>query len=240
MDIIKRQINDIANKVKDADGRLKAESGTLNETENYANQTGLSRRDLLKRTAGVLGAYALGGGVLEVVNSAFAGNSKAEQYFRKGFKLAEQGKYESALEMYKKGHDIDPTVNIFPKFKNKQAERLYEDAFKISNKDPEKSLEMFNKALKLEPTNPITYNEIGNVYIRQKKIDKGFNFFKQALQLEANYLPAIGSLGYYNTKQRMHEKAFFWNQLYLVLEPNTKYKKDILKDIEINKKYLSN
>lgn len=169
---------------------------------------------------------------------ARAADSRAMEYFRKGFELAEQGKYEEALKAYEEGKRIDAKVEKFPQFRLKEAREIYERGFSIRTKSPSQAIELFARAAEIEPANPQTYNNIGWLLIDLGRTEESIGYFKKALALQPNYSPSIGGLGKVLTETNKHRDAYFWNSAYVLLETNPSFRRIGEQRIDINKKNL--
>jgi tetratricopeptide (TPR) repeat protein len=167
----------------------------------------------------------------------YAEEANAAIFFKKGLKLAEQGRYEEALEMYREGLEINPEVETFITLNNPEAIRYCNEA--KTSKNLSLAISNFEKASRLEPGNPFIYREMGATYAANGRIDEAVESFKKALSLVSNYLVPVVDLGFYLTRAERHEEAYFWNRLHLILDPETFVREEVLKDIERNKDALN-
>lgn len=210
---------------------------------DMANQDsgGLTRRHFLGLTGRVVAGTAVGSAALSALSplEARATDQRAMEYFRKGFQLAEQGQYEEALEMYKKGKEIDGTINKLPAFKTKKAGELYDLGFSLEGKDSQKAIMYYSQAIVLDPDNPMPYHQTARLLAENIKPEKWSAYFKKAISLQPNYTPSIGDFGRNLTKAGRHQEAYFWNRVYFLLEPKETLRADIVSYIIENKKSLN-
>ncbi|MDF1498677.1 MAG: tetratricopeptide repeat protein, partial [Patescibacteria group bacterium] len=69
------------------------------------------------------------------------------------------------------------------------------------------AIKKYNRAIELEPTNPILYTELGKVLILSDQVDLAITEFKKALSLKKNYVEAGLQLGLAYEKQGDNQKA---------------------------------
>jgi len=170
-------------------------------------------------------AVALVACAISSPSEAGATDQKAMGYFRKGFELAQEGKYEDALQMYRIGKQLNPAVVRVPKFKNAEAEQLYVAGYAIRKTDPEKAIKLYKQSMELEPDSPLSYNQIGRALAEQAKYGEAFNYFKKGLSVKPNDPSIIGNVGDYMTRVGNHNEAYFWNRVHILLDPNSPAKR---------------
>lgn len=69
------------------------------------------------------------------------------------------------------------------------------------------ALDMYNKALQLEPSNPALWNEIGQVYVMKNDLDKAKESFKKATDLRDQYIDPHYYLALINDRQGDKQSA---------------------------------
>ena len=55
------------------------------------------------------------------------------------------------------------------------------------NKELEKAIDSYEKALEIDPTFANRWNNLGNVYYDKKEYDKAFECYEKAFELDPNY-----------------------------------------------------
>jgi len=84
------------------------------------------------------------------------------------------------------------------------------------------ALDMYNKAVQLEPTNPTLWNEIGQVYVLKNDLDKAKEAFKKAIDLRPQYIDPHYYLALIYDKQNDKQQAIAELQTILsLLNPTT-------------------
>lgn len=136
----------------------------------------------------------------------------AQDYFRRGYRAAEEDRREDAVNEYTEAIKLDP--DYIPAYNNRG--NLYRDlnehekAFKDFNKaieldplyakaynnrgllyqdlrDRENALQDYNKAIELNPQYIYAYNNRGVLYEAWKEFDKAVEDYTQAIQLDPKY-----------------------------------------------------
>jgi len=69
------------------------------------------------------------------------------------------------------------------------------------------ALDMYNKALQLEPSNPVLWNEIGQIYVVKNDLDKAKEMFNKAVDLRPQYIDPHYYLALIDDKQGDKEGA---------------------------------
>lgn len=97
----------------------------------------------------------------------------AEEYFYEGNKLYKQKKYDEAIICYEKSIDIVPKENTYIRLAvaYKEKKCLY------------KSLESFQKALKLNPNSTYAYISIGNLYSDNGYYEESIEYYNKTIEL---------------------------------------------------------
>ena len=65
----------------------------------------------------------------------------------------------------------------------------------VSEKQFDKAIEAYEKALKIDPQSPILLTELAVIYLRQGKIDPALKLAEQSIQSAPDYAPAYLLLG---------------------------------------------
>gem|GEM_PF-1921586 len=94
--------------------------------------------------------------------------------YNQGRRLYEQGKYDEAIDIYKKCIEKDPA------FDNAYGSlgRVYYELKKYSEAVP-----LFRKAIELNPSDPFYYNELGVNYARLGQREKAIEVTRKAVEL---------------------------------------------------------
>ena len=104
-----------------------------------------------------------------------------------GMVLLEQGKFEDAVRHFSRTARIKPS-------EASNAEVHIGVAFD-GRGQPEKAIDRFTEALRLNPNNASAYSSLGIVLFRQGEIDRAIHHFKEALRVNPGYAPAHNNLG---------------------------------------------
>ena len=83
-------------------------------------------------------------------------------------------------------------------------------------------MEEYSKALELNPTYPLTYNNIGNVYLETGQYDAAIRFYKKAIRLDPNRAAFYANLGKAYRNKGLHQEAMDVFKKALELEPGYK------------------
>lgn len=85
------------------------------------------------------------------------------------------------------------------------------------------------KALSLEPTNPVAYNNLGATLLGVNKLKEGEQAFETALVLDKNNVDALSNLATLAQQRGDNEAAVvLFNNLLANLDPNTSFAKEVL------------
>lgn len=122
----------------------------------------------------------------------------AEKYTNRGIALADELKYDTALDMYNKALKLN----------TKYATAYYNrgEAY-FEKEDYDKALEDFNSAITLKPEYAEAYCSRGNVYFEKIEYDKANDEFNQALKLNSDYYRAHIGLGNVYNMECDYDKA---------------------------------
>ena len=84
------------------------------------------------------------------------------------------------------------TTDIAPKNAANWSVRgfVYSQMVNVLEGSDEWAIKSYEEALKLEPTNPYIYTELGKVYLAKKETEKAREQFQKALSLKSDYAPA--------------------------------------------------
>jgi len=97
-----------------------------------------------------------------------------ETLFKMGYVLAEQKRYDEALEYYKEALDLDPD-NLYLHQAMASAYRSMDEFASARNH--------LNKSLGIDESNPVTYYNYGNLLVDMKHFDEAKDMYKKALEL---------------------------------------------------------
>ncbi len=97
--------------------------------------------------------------------------SKAEEYFS-------QGKYEQAIEEYKK------TIKADPEFST--AYLYLGDAYYKLNKYDD-AIQQYDEAIKKDPKNKRPYHYLGDAYLAKNNVEKAVENYQKALKIDPDY-----------------------------------------------------
>ncbi|MCA9915812.1 MAG: tetratricopeptide repeat protein, partial [Anaerolineae bacterium] len=67
------------------------------------------------------------------------------------------------------------------------------------------ALNTYNRALELDPDNPVVHQRLGYVYTQSGKLDEAKHHYKQAIEREENFAPALAGRGF--VYRRLGEQA---------------------------------
>ena len=82
------------------------------------------------------------------------------------------------------------------------------------------AVKCLESAIVADPSNPISYNNLGSVFYRQSQIDEALIQFEKAVQLYPNYADAHANLGHCYVLQEKTELAVAHYQISLQLNPD--------------------
>jgi putative inorganic carbon (HCO3(-)) transporter len=91
----------------------------------------------------------------------------------------------------------------------------------------------YQEALKLEPTNPVLVNGLGQVYLTKNELDKAEEHFNKALSLKTEFADPYFNLGVVYKEKKEYAKAIASFEKYLSYVPDSE---DAKKEIENVKK----
>lgn len=86
--------------------------------------------------------------------------------------------------------------------------------------DPEKALEYLDKALKIEPNNPETYNKKGTAYYNMGQYERTIEMTTEAIRLMPNYYLAYNNRGNAYANLRQFPNAIENYNRVIQLKPN--------------------
>jgi superkiller protein 3 len=156
------------------------------------------------------------------------------------FKLVDKKQYKEAISLYKKAIEEDKQNNIYL-----WASDIYvsQGVNYISKEEYEKAIESFEEAIRLNPKDGQSYNNLGFVYMQKKEYDKAIKFYKQALEIYANYksLEELPNWEHYPPKAAKiakNKKKNAYSLTYSLLGTLYFKTKKYKKAIEVYEKYL--
>jgi len=74
------------------------------------------------------------------------------------------------------------------------------------NGDQEGAIATYQRALELDPNNPVFYQRLGYIFTQQGKFSEAQRCYERAIGLEANFAPAIAGLGFVYRRMGDEEK----------------------------------
>ncbi len=113
----------------------------------------------------------------------------AQEWIEKGVKYFDKGKYNRAIDVYKKALDLEPeNVDVLIKlglsYRHLEA---YDTA-----------IDFYDQALNIEPDNKIVLNNIGWAKQLQDKMDEAIDMYKKSLEIDPNYdIPLVNLTNIY-------------------------------------------
>ncbi len=165
-------------------------------------------------------------------------NPEAMKYFRRGFELAMEKRYEEALDMYREGVKIDPKVNRFPVVKEGSAQDAYREALAIQKNSPDEAIKLYLKAAELDPESPGPHHQIAGLEYKRGNTIEAIKFLEKAVSISPNFISSIYGLGVIYTLENKPDNGYFWSSANLILEPNSSKRDRIVANIEANKRQL--
>lgn len=136
----------------------------------------------------------------------------ARDYFRRGFRAAQEGREQDAINEYTEAIRLDP--DYIPAYNNrgnlyrslKEHKKAFEDYNKALELNPQyayayngrgllywdlkewgNALENYNKAIELNPTYALAYRNRGLLYVELGELDNAVEDYTQAIQLDPKY-----------------------------------------------------
>jgi tetratricopeptide (TPR) repeat protein len=110
----------------------------------------------------------------------------AEWHTNQGYKLAEQGRYDEAIEEYTKAIGLDPDFALAYAHRA----RAY-----LNISDTDKALSDAKKAIELEPNLALAYCWLGSAYAMKGDFEKGLAEINKGILLDPNSALAYNSRG---------------------------------------------
>lgn len=150
-------------------------------------------------------------------------------------KLA-QSYIEQSIDYLNKAIAVDPDMALNYSLIASVYRNNYD---KIQNAD-NLSIENYEKAISLDPTNPRTYVDFGALYYRLKNFKKAEDLYKQAIDMKSDYTNAYYNLAYALSQQKKYQEALVAIEKVLSLvPPNTPDFEKATKDKELLTKSLT-
>ena len=140
---------------------------------------------------------------LNRANLAFQEESKKSKDKKNTARIATEVK--NAIDYAKSAADVSPNNIIF----QQKLATIYATLAKnmgVAGAN-DWAIKSYQKAIELEPTNPVLRAELGKVYVVGNKTDSAISEFAKALELKNNYLDAGLQLGLAYEKQGNNKKA---------------------------------
>lgn len=120
-------------------------------------------------------------------------------------------------------YNIEQTVkvNLPYSFKYKATEKLSNEAYSfVNSKDYYSAILRFEKALKLEPENPLLLIEISGCYANLNKLEKAINYLNKAIKIDSTYEGLYNNRGLLYHKLNYNEKAIKDFEKAIKINPN--------------------
>ncbi|HLO51554.1 MAG TPA: tetratricopeptide repeat protein, partial [Kamptonema sp.] len=130
-------------------------------------------------------------------------------YSNLGCTLVKQGKFAEAIAIYQKGIAIKPDWAILY---NNLAQVLLE-------KNPEKAILAYHKAIKLEPAMELAHYNLGKAWQMQGAHEKAVPCFQRVIELNSNYVSAYTDSGFSLMALGKIASAMFYFQKAIALKP---------------------
>lgn len=137
-------------------------------------------------------------------------NEQAQDYRMQGVAMMGTENYEKAKELFQKGLEIEPSVELFMDLGNAYA----------SLEEYNEAVQAFSKALMIEPKNGEILFSIGSVYLLQERLTKCIEFYNKAeevgyttARLYMNMAAIYKALGDTQMELRSYTKAIDKNPL---------------------------
>jgi tetratricopeptide (TPR) repeat protein len=90
----------------------------------------------------------------------------------------------------------------------------------------------YQEALKLEPTNPVLVNGIGQVYLTKNETDKAAEYFNRAIALKKDFADPHYNLALVYKDKKEYDKAIAEMNLYIKAVPDSTEAKTELENIK--------
>lgn len=130
--------------------------------------------------------------------------------------------FEKAFEVHKKGHlDIAETLyRAVIKEQEDNAQAIHFLGMALHQKGAsEEALEWMEKAVELEPRNPLYHNNISDAYMANNRLDDAEKAAKKAIKLNKNYKDPYLQLGIVMTRKKQYLNALQYYRQALKLDP---------------------
>lgn len=219
-------------------------SNSCFELTGYAMNSRLVRTSLVLATLLLLLAVESPHAQRRSKTAAPDTNSSTANLLEEGYALADKGKWNEAIEVFKRVIQIDPKLveaygalgdNYLNVGKWQQALATYKEAVRIA---PSNAVAHYNlghcynflgrhgeafaplvRATGLDPSFAEAYYEIGYAYLRGAQYEKSLPFFRSALRLDRNYAEAHYGLAFAYTKLHKLDLAEASRRELLALDP---------------------
>jgi tetratricopeptide (TPR) repeat protein len=156
------------------------------------------------------------------------------EIINKGVELADNGKYDEAIEYYDRALEIAPDTPLI--LLNKAISLCNKGNNLVKSKRPNDALECFDRAIAIKPDVTYGWNGKGSALIEMGKYDEAITSFDRALTIDPN----LGSLWYKKglalEKSGNADGAVKCYEKSLSVEPNSDYSASVKERL----KYISN
>lgn len=105
-------------------------------------------------------------------------NKEAMKYFLKAEEYFGQGKYEQAIEEYKKAINADPEFSTAYLY-------LGDTYYKLNKYDD--AIQQYSEAIKKDPKNKRPYHYLGDAYLAKNNVEKAIENYQKALEIDPDY-----------------------------------------------------
>jgi tetratricopeptide (TPR) repeat protein len=117
---------------------------------------------------------------------------------KRGMDLYRQGKWDSAVEEFKKAVAGNPR-DIYAQF---QLAYAYEQKGQVDN-----AYKRYQEILKIDKSSADAHNNIGRILMQKKELDKAITEFETAVKLDTDFTSALANLADAYTQKKDYEKA---------------------------------
>lgn len=119
--------------------------------------------------------------LISIASTECYGEENVQYYFNKGAEYFQAGKYDEAIEMYKKGLELEPNSALGYNFIGMAYRFKYNTTRNAEYKN--KEIEAFKKAVELDPTFWGAMINLGATYYYMGEKEKAALYFKKALEI---------------------------------------------------------
>ena len=116
-----------------------------------------------------------------------------QEHFARANELAQQGKYDEAIEMYKRSLNTET--------KDSDSKDFYKEVYLkidkiLSEQDRNKELiSIYKQGIIKNPKNHWLYKRLGDIYYKQEKLDSAISCYDQAIEIDQNFAWSYKKMG---------------------------------------------